>query len=286
LVLQAYDALAPYYDRFTRTYEHGVWLRGLEQWAVLHGLQGRRLLDVACGTGKSFEPMLALGYTVTACDVSPEMVATARRRGADSARVVVADMRELRWRQEFDLVTCVNDAINYLVTKDDLAQALKGMARALVPGGLAIFDVNSLMTFRTAFAARTTDDDGEHVFEWEGSVSPDFQPGDVAEAELTVIHPGGTCRTRHVQRHWPIPILRRACHSAGFSRLIVRGQLSGARLVGTPREDRHPKFVCLAIRARGAKGTCQPARHLGNRDSAAARFGPRMPSRHARKETT
>ena len=38
---------------------------------------GERVLDVACGTGKSFMPFLARGWDVTACDLSPAMLARA-----------------------------------------------------------------------------------------------------------------------------------------------------------------------------------------------------------------
>jgi SAM-dependent methyltransferase len=248
LALAAYETLAPYYDRFTRAYDHASWLRGLERWASVQGLPGRRLLDIACGTGKSFQPMLRLGYVVTACDLSPEMVAKARRRAAGRAHVVVADMRALQWSQEFDLVTCINDAVNYLLTVQDLECALEGMARALVPGGVAIFDANSLLAFRTAFAEHATDEEGDCVFEWEGSTTPTFAPGQIAAARLTVIHSGGACTSWHVQRHWPLPLLRRACRKAGFDQVAFRGQLPGAKLVGAPDELRHPKLVCRASR--------------------------------------
>src|SRR6266513_2660346 len=88
----AYDLLAPFYDLYTHDYEHDRWLANIEAIALGHGLTGHRLLDVGCGTGKSFMPMLARGYDVTACDISPAMVERARETGAD---VFVADARDL-----------------------------------------------------------------------------------------------------------------------------------------------------------------------------------------------
>src|SRR6185437_2621964 len=103
----AYDELAPFYDRFTADYEHEPVLEQIEALARRHGLRGRRVLDAACGTGKSFLPLLRLGYDVTACDISPRMVERARRKLPPSQRdrVLVADMRDLPWRDRFDLVT-------------------------------------------------------------------------------------------------------------------------------------------------------------------------------------
>src|SRR5437764_12629051 len=78
--LEAYERLAPVYDLLTAGYDHPTWLDSLEALAIEHGLRGSRLLDLACGTGKSFLPMLARGYSVSACDVSPALVQPAREK--------------------------------------------------------------------------------------------------------------------------------------------------------------------------------------------------------------
>src|SRR3712207_3877476 len=122
--LGTYETFAPFYDSFTREYPYDEWLGDLEGWALRCGLRGRRLLDVACGTGNSFMPMLARGYEVTACDLSPSMAARAKAKAGDRAQVTVADMRALPWRSSFDLVTCVDDSLNYLLSATDLVAAL------------------------------------------------------------------------------------------------------------------------------------------------------------------
>ena len=126
--LSAYEGLAPFYDELTAAYDYESWLDGLEALALEHGLAGRRLLDVACGTGKSFLPMLRRGYEVTACDLSPAMVELAREKGGGAADVLVADMRELPVLGEFDLVTCLDDSLNYLLEGGEMASAIRGMA--------------------------------------------------------------------------------------------------------------------------------------------------------------
>ncbi len=68
----AYAALAPHYDRFTAGYPYENWLAQIESRALACGLVGRRALDIGCGTGKSFAPLLARGYSVSACDLSAE----------------------------------------------------------------------------------------------------------------------------------------------------------------------------------------------------------------------
>src|SRR3954467_7966192 len=132
----AYDALASTYGPCPADYDYDRWLTVLHGLAAEHGAQGRRLLDVACGTGRSFEPMLRRGYEVMACDISPAMVerAAARLEGSSGA-AAVADMRRLPDWGTFDLVTCLDDAVNYLHSEADLNAAFWSVARSLRPGG-------------------------------------------------------------------------------------------------------------------------------------------------------
>src|SRR3954453_4305859 len=146
---RAYAELAPAYDLLTADYAYGPWLAAIERLARRHGLAGRRLLDVACGTGKSFLPMLERGFEVTACDISPEMVAEARRKAGNRAELHLADMRRLPVLGEFDLITCLDDAMNHLMGPDEVAQAFDGFAANLAPGGLLVFDVNTLVAYRS-----------------------------------------------------------------------------------------------------------------------------------------
>ena len=148
----AYEAIAPVYDDFTSHHDYELWLGSLLPQLRRHGLSGRRLLDVGCGTGKSFLPMLERGWEVTACDISASMVELARDKAGDEARLSVADMRELPVFGEFDLVWSLDDAVNYLLSVEELERALTGMRRNLAPGGLLMFDVNTLRSYRTFFA--------------------------------------------------------------------------------------------------------------------------------------
>ena len=124
---RAYAVLAPVYDLLTAEYAYGPWLGAIERVAREDGLRGHRLLDVGCGTGKSFMPLLERGFDVTACDISPEMVELARQKSGDRADVYVADMRRLPVFGEFDLITCIDDAINHLLDPGEVYEAFASM---------------------------------------------------------------------------------------------------------------------------------------------------------------
>src|ERR1044072_8307638 len=149
---RAYDALAPFYDELTRHHDYDAWTRDLERLLRDCGLAGSRLLDVGCGTGRSFLPFLTRGWTVTGCDVSDAMVRIAAAK-APGVPLSVQDMRRLPTIGSFDLVACIDDGFNSLTDPGDVHAALAGMRRNLAPGGLVLFDVNTLATYRGFFAS-------------------------------------------------------------------------------------------------------------------------------------
>ena len=249
----AYGALAPFYDRFTAGHDYERWTTTLEPLARAHGLAGRRLLDVACGTGKSFAAFLRRGYDVVACDVSPEMAAQARERGGGAVDVRVCDMRALPRLGAFDLVTCLGDSVNYLTDPmHDLPRAFAAAAANLRPGGVYLFDVNTLFTYRSWYLAdhRSEDEDGL-VFEWRGARHAPIVPGTLATATVAVLTPGGERHDagRHVQRHHPLPVLRAALLRAGFDAVTAHGQDGTGALRGDPDEDTLTKTIVIARRS-------------------------------------
>jgi SAM-dependent methyltransferase len=251
--LSAYEALAPFYDRYTADYDHARWLREIRRVGTTLGLRGNRLLDVGCGTGRSFLPMLERGWSVTACDISPAMCELALRAAGGRAEVVVADARELPELGEFDLVTCLDDALNYLLDDDELLAAFEGFERNLRPGGMLVFDLNSLATFRGFFSRDAAFEDEETFFCWRGQSDPDAEPGAVASAVVEVFAhvPGGDWNrtsSRHVQRHHPPELVRELLERAGLELLALRGQVTGDRIEAVASEERQAKLLYFARR--------------------------------------
>jgi SAM-dependent methyltransferase len=246
----AYEGLAPYYDELTRDHDYEGWTRHLEETALRFGVSGRNLLDAACGTGKSFLPFLERGYDVTACDISPEMVALARGK-APGAEIFVADIRRLGELGSFDLITCLDDSLNYLVEDGDLGAAFGGFTANMAPGGVLVFDLNTLSTYRTTFARDMTQDGPGVFLAWRGGCSDAEAPGCLAELVIEAFsetEPGLYERvtTRHIQRHYPRAGVERALAAAGLAAVGVFGQLPDGSLDACASEDRHHKLVYFA----------------------------------------
>jgi ubiquinone/menaquinone biosynthesis C-methylase UbiE len=247
----AYDALAPGYDDLTRGHDHAGWTALLEAHGREAGLDGKRLLDVACGTGNTLLPMLERGYEVTGIDISDAMLAEAERKTRGRARLVRADMRDLPVLGEFDLVWCLGDALNYLDTPDELTATFAGFRRNLAPGGIVVFDVNTLGTFRELYSSLYAVPSEERVVLLEGRGNPQLESGGDAETWIDRLEPqasGWWARTRstHHHRHHPDASVRVALARAGLACCAAYGtQTSG--LIEAPLDElRHAKALYIA----------------------------------------
>jgi ubiquinone/menaquinone biosynthesis C-methylase UbiE len=223
----AYEAVAAVYDDFTAHHDYPLWLGNFLPKLEVHGLQKGKLLDVACGTGKSFLWMLKGGWEVTACDLSPSMLEQARAKIGTEVSLSVADMRALPRFGQFDLVWALDDAVNYMLSGDELVAALTGMRRNLAPNGLLMFDLNTLHAYRTFFAETQIVEKGGRKLVWEGSAPPDVGPGRICEARFHAEPsdgPHGSVAPHvHLQRHFPAAEALAAIESAGLACLDVYG---------------------------------------------------------------
>jgi SAM-dependent methyltransferase len=250
---RAYEALAPGYDTLTGWHDHVAWTGLLATVAADCGLGGRRLLDVACGTGNTMLPMLERGYAVTGVDVSGAMLAAARRKLPPGTPLVEADMRDLPVLGAFDLVWCLGDALNYLQDADELAAALGGMRRNLAPGGVVVADLNTLATFRTLYSSLFAVPAGDRVVIVEGRGRPDVAAGGASCAWIDRLDRQASgwwtrVRSEHHHRHHPEVAVRTAVAAAGLRCRTVQGS-DGSGSLETPLDElRHVKAVYAATR--------------------------------------
>jgi SAM-dependent methyltransferase len=221
-----------------------MWFGALLPELEKHGLRKGRLLDIGCGTGRAFEPMLGRGWEIVGCDLTPAMLAQARGKYGDAVPLEVADIRELPVFGEFELVWALNDVINYLLGDSDLERALAGMRANLAPDGLVLFDADTLSLFESSFASG--DDDSMSVGEWrwvgqEESVE--------AEGIFAAQVSGGDVESHiHRERHWSEDQVRAAMASAGLEMLTALGQREAETKVlleQPPDEQRHYKVIYI-----------------------------------------
>jgi SAM-dependent methyltransferase len=243
-----YDAFAASYDEFNHRYQYERWTGKLLERAEATGLEGYRLLDVGCGTGLSFVVPVAQGWAVAGCDISPRMIERARARAANEVALHVADMRTLPHFGEFDLVWAINDAMNYLLDVEELTAALAGMRQNLAPGGVILFDVNTLAAYRGFFAEELVVERDGRRFVWQGlGAADEGVPGSIFEARFDGEGSGVEAHT-HRQRHFPEAEVLEALRAAGLDCIEVAGEREGELDRGVD-EETHTKAVYLCRRA-------------------------------------
>jgi SAM-dependent methyltransferase len=250
-----YERLARVYDAFTAGSDYEAWTEHVLALAAGHGLRGTHVLDVACGTGKSFVPFVRRGFHVTGCDNSAAMLAEAAQKAPDVA-LIEADMRSLPKLGVFDLVVCFDDALNHLLDEAALEAAFASAARNLAPSGLLLFDLNTLLAYRTTFAEPSVTERDGVTFVLRGDATSDAAPGCRATAHVDVFsacEDGRYERTtaRLVQRHFPPHRVTSLLGRAGLRCLGVHGVLADGSYASEPDESRQLKLMYVARLAKG-----------------------------------
>lgn len=265
-----YDQLAPYYDRFTAHPGYANWVRRIEALARRHGVPGAEALDVACGTGSSFLPLLDLGYRVTGVDSSPAMLAEARAKTGGRVPLHCFGVPDMPVLGSFALITWLNDACNCILDGAALERALERIAANLAPGGVLAFDANTLATYRGFFAERHTRSGDELEFVWNGQGLADGLARGVIEVFEAPRngHPP-LVSAPQVQAHHPHARIAAAVEAAGLSLAAVVGSDPEGHLADPP-SDEHPKWIYVATKPehrfdeRGDHAQGQAAREAGD----------------------
>jgi SAM-dependent methyltransferase len=248
---RTFDECAVFYDGLTAHHDYDHWTTVLEGAAIRHGLKGKRLLDLACGTGKSFLPMLERGYEVTACDISDPMLEHARRKCDGRAAIRKADMRDLPDLGRFDFVTCIDEPLNYLLSKAEVRRAFRSAAGCLAEGGVYLFDLNTLHTYRSIFAACDCYESDGWLFVWRGEGDGRTAPDRKATVMIEAFGPNGgegwrRISNRHVQRHYTHEFVVDALASAGLTCVATYGQHPDGTLEDEVDELGHTKRIYLS----------------------------------------
>ena len=163
IVQTFYDDMATQYDKLFLNWQEST----REQAVILDRIfreQGYdsnvRILDCACGIGTQAIGLAALGYNVTASDISREELAQAIAR-SEANRVKIrferADFCALwdTFPELFDIVIAMDNALPHMLTAQALENAVRSIAAQIAPGGMfvaSIRDYDMLLKDKPAYS--------------------------------------------------------------------------------------------------------------------------------------
>jgi len=229
------------YDQFASIYQRGPYIRfsqGLAE-SVLPdyltdlGIEPKDVLDVACGEGSFAIVMSKLGFNVTGVDQSQQMIDLAKERAQKENEPInfhTEDMRELPYEDDFDLVTCFFDSLNYMLTISDLQEAFQSAYKALRAGGVYIFDMNTIYGLAVDWMREETyiQNEADDFMEIHRQ-SFDYE-NQVATMEITVFNQRDELWERfdetHRERGYPIADIQFLLNETGFEIAGMFGSLS------------------------------------------------------------
>jgi len=143
----AFDAYANYYDLLYRDKNYSSEAKFVSEILHAHGLEGNRLLELGCGTGRHAVEFARRGYSVTGVDLSDGMVRQAVKRselefapGSNRPSFRTGDVRTVRLSERYDAVLSLFHVICYQTSDEDVRAAFRTATEHLRPGGLFFFD--------------------------------------------------------------------------------------------------------------------------------------------------
>lgn len=169
--MDAYKNLAVSYDRLTNDVDYDAVVDFYHTILANEGVKPRTVADLACGTGSVSLLLAQRGYQVTGVDMSEDMltVAADKAQGLENCPTFVCQkLQNLHLPRGVDLAVCGLDSMNYIVDPADCEMAIRRIFKALNPGGIFIFDVNTPEKLRNMDGQVFLDEDDDVYCVWRG----------------------------------------------------------------------------------------------------------------------
>ncbi len=145
------------------------------------------ILDLGCGTGTLTQLLARKGYDMIGVDNAQEMLQIAMEKRDESGLDILyllQDMREFELYGTVGAVVSVCDSINYLLEEEEVLRTFKLVHTYLYPGGVFIFDFNTVYKYSQIIGDATIAENREDCsFIWENYY---HEAEEINEYDLTI----------------------------------------------------------------------------------------------------
>lgn len=224
----SYGVFSEFYDALTANVSYDTVAQVLGSLLTRYGKGRGLLLDLACGTGSVSVRLAEKGYEVIGVDLSPEMLSEAQNKAYKNGQNILflcQDMTKLDLYGTVDAAVCTLDGLCHLPDEESVSAALEKVSLFMNPGGVFLFDVNSVYKHRAVLGNNTFVYDTDEVYcVWQNTLLPD---GVTVQMDLDFFEPvsdeGDYVRQseRFTERAYPRETLEAMLQKAGFTVLGV-----------------------------------------------------------------
>lgn len=251
--MDAYAGFAAVYDLFMDNVPYEEWCGSIVETLKENGISDGLVLDLGCGTGVLTELLAGSGYDMIGVDASEEMLELAtekREKSGHDILYLLQDMREFELYGTVRAVVSVCDSMNYIMEEAELLSVFRLVNNYLDPGGIFLFDINTVYKYETLLAENTIAENREEgSFIWENYYDPEER---INEYDLTLFirQEDGLYRKyeeTHFQRAYSVERILELLREAGMEVLAVRDVQTG----GAP--ERTSERLQIIAREQGKK---------------------------------
>lgn len=245
--MEAYTGFASVYDTFMDNVPYEEWSNYLIGLLHEYGVKDGLVAELGCGTGSITRRLAKAGYDMIGIDMSEEMLEIAREyemeewpdAAEESAEAELSgkipgimylnqDMREFELYGTVAAIVSLCDSMNYITSKEELKQVFKLVNNYLDPGGIFIFDMNTIHKYRDMIGDTTIAENREDCsFIWENYYDEEssineyditiFKKADLElEEEESIVPLFERITETHIQKAYPPETVIRLLEEAGL----------------------------------------------------------------------
>ena len=185
--MEAYTSFAAVYDTFMDNIPYEEWEKYLKSLLYEYGVREGLVLELGCGTGNMTEILAQSGYDMIGVDNAEEMLEIAIEKRMKSGLDILylqQDMREFELYGTVKAIVSVCDSVNYILEEEELEEVFRLVNNYLDPGGVFIFDFNTVYKYREILGDQTIAENREEgSFIWDNYFDEEEQ---INEYDLTL----------------------------------------------------------------------------------------------------
>ena len=225
--MNSYKALAASYDRLTSDVDYAAVVDFYFKILDLEKVTPRTVADLACGTGSVTALLAQRGLPVLGVDLSEDMLTQAQQKtqGLCPRPVFLhQNLAKLYLPRGVDLAVCALDSLDYITAPADCAAAIRQVYRALNPGGVFIFDVNTPEKLHAMDGQVFLDEDENVYCVWRGDFD---KKSNICSSGMDLFQRQGSVWRRSFEEHreyaYSQAQLTSFLKDAGFTHIRVYG---------------------------------------------------------------